>query len=522
MRTKQSLKNISISVLSQVIIILLGFISRKVFIDNLGASYLGVNGLLTNVLSVLVLAESGIGITIVYNLYKPLADDNKEKIIALVQLYKKAYTILAIAVLPLSLAIYPFLGRMMKNGESIHNLSIVYFIFVIKSMISYLNAHKWSLINADQKGYIISRINLVVQIVTTISKIIVLVITQSYVLYLVIELIIFILQNIYNGRVVNKRYPYIKTKMKYSLDLETKDNIVKNVKAMFLHNIGGYCVNGTDNILISSFISVSMVGLYSNYTMIIGQLSALITPVVSGIGASVGNLIATEDSHKSYSIFNVTNLVSFWIYSFSVIFLYNLLEPFINWWLGNGYLLDHFTFIIILLNLYISGMRSPVLTFKTKAGIFVQDRYAPLFEAFINLASSIIIMHYLGLAGVFIGTAISTLSIPFWNQPRMIYRYLFKVSVWKYFKKYTLYVFITLISCLITTSICNLLIAGNSFLSLVARGIVCIIVPNVINIIIFYRTEEFQYLLNAMKVNLQGVKLILVRGGKKMLRSEKT
>ena len=211
MRTKNSIKNIYINIISQIIIILLGFISRKVFLDNLGTQYLGVNGLLTNVLSLLSLAEGGIWTSIIYNLYKPLAKDNKDEVIALVQLYKKIYGILAIIVFIIGISIYPFLGIIMNGDVNIPNLLLVYLIFIIKNVISYLNAHKWSLINADQKGYVLARVNLIFNIIITISKIIILKVTQDYVLYLIVELIIFIAQNIWNGRVVNIRYPYIKT-----------------------------------------------------------------------------------------------------------------------------------------------------------------------------------------------------------------------------------------------------------------------------------------------------------------------
>ncbi len=303
MRTRNAMKNISISIFSQIIIILLGFISRRIFVDNLGSEYLGVNGLLTNVLSMMVLIEGGIGISITYNLYKPLAENNQEKITSLVQLYKKVYTILAFIVLAISIVLYPFMCKLMDSAHSVTNINLVYFIFVAKNMVSYLTAYKWALINADQKGYVLARANLVFQILTTVAKMIILVLTSNYILYLLIELGIYTVQVLWNGAIVNKRYPYIKSKEKYEIDEDTKENINKNVKAMFLHNIGGYCVYGTDNILISSFVNVATVGLYSNYSMIINQLSALVSPILSGIGASVGNLIATEDSSKTYSIF---------------------------------------------------------------------------------------------------------------------------------------------------------------------------------------------------------------------------
>ncbi|WP_195466609.1 lipopolysaccharide biosynthesis protein [Clostridium perfringens] len=496
MRTKNSIINIYVGILTQIIMVALGFISRKVFIDNLGTNYLGVNGLLTSLLTMLGLVEGGIGTSIVYNLYKPLAEKDEPRIIALVQLYKKIYFVLAIIIFILGTIMYIFLGDLIKGNTGIKFIGVVYFIFVVKNVISYLNAHKWSLINADQKGYVIAKYNLIFNIITTISKIVILYITKNYILYLLIDLFIFFMQNIYNGKIVNEKYPYIMTKNKYSVDIDTKNNLIMNVKALFLHNIGGYCVFGTDNLLISAFISVKAVGLYSNYTMIIGQLSDLLTPVLKGIGDSVGHLIATEDKNKSYEIFNITYFINFWIYSFSVIFLYNLLEPFINWWLGSGLLLDKTTFVVILVNFYLSGLRLSVLSFKSRAGIFTNDKYVPLIESILNLGSSIILVKYFGLAGIFMGTAISTISLPLWIQSKLVYNKIFNKSVFVYFKRYILYVLLTLGVGFITTYTCNSLVSFNGFLALILKGIICVIIPNLIYILIFYKTEEFKYILN--------------------------
>ncbi|WP_191565586.1 lipopolysaccharide biosynthesis protein [Metabacillus idriensis] len=506
MRINNSIKNMSISILSQLIIVLLGFISRKVFIDSLGVEYLGVNGLLTNVLSMLALIESGIGASIVYSLYKPLVENDKPKIIALIQLYKKAYRVVAIIIIFLSVILYPILENLINSSESIPYIMIAYFIFVAKNMITYFNAHKESLINVDQKGYILARLNIVFQIFITISKIMVLLLTNSFILYLIIELIICIIQTIYNSKIVDKRYSYIKTKEKYYIDRLEKDSLIKNIKALFLHNIGGYAVLGTDNILIASFVGIATVGLYSNYSMIIGQLSSLLAPLFSGLGDSIGNLIASEKSDKSYSIFKVLYLVNFWIYSVSVIFLFNLLEPFVNWWLGEGYLLDSLTVLILFVNFYITGMRSSIFTFKVKGGIFVQDKYMPLIGAAINLGSSIVLVKYMGLAGIFLGTTISTLTV-FWNAPYLVYKHIFNIPVWSYFKKYIFYLALTLGTCFITTKICNLLVLDSSFMSILVKGIICLIVPNLLYFSIFFRNREFQYIKNVSKNLLINLKL---------------
>jgi O-antigen/teichoic acid export membrane protein len=509
MRTKLSIRNIYISIFSQVIIALLGFIARKVFLDSLGANYLGINGLLTNVLSALVLVEGGIAISIVYNLYKPLAEGNEEKIIALIQLYKKAYRILALITLIVCLGLYPFLNHLMKDSGKIPFLSIIYFIFVTKSVVSYLNAHKWSLINADQRGYILAKLNLLFQVVTIITRIIILVTTKNYVFYLGVELIIFIVQNLINGHIVNKRYPYIKTKTHYRLDQSTKENLTKNVKGMFLQNIGGYLVFGTDNILISSFVSVAVVGLYSNYTMIISQLESLLSPILSGIGASVGNLLATENKEKNYEVFKVTFLMNFWIYSLCVVFLYNLLVPFISWWLGDQYLLNNLAFIFILINFYLNGMRTAIATFKNNAGLFTQDKYAPLVEGGINLISSLVFVKFFGLAGVFMGTSLSTVATILWTQPVITYKHVFKKPVGSYFIKYAFYACLTVVTCCITTVVVNHLVFGHSFLSLIERGNISLVVPNLLYVIIFSKNTEFKYLIKITRAHVSGYKLKL-------------
>ena len=506
MRTKFAIKNISIGVISQVIIIILGFISRKVFLDNLGSEYLGINGLLTNVLSAMVLIEGGIGISIVYNLYKPLAEDDRPQIIALVKLYKKAYSVLAGLIFLISIIIFLFIDKLMVTDIGKTELTIVYFIFVAKNIISYLNSYKWTLINADQRGYILAKNNLIFQIVTVLFKILILKITKNYILFLITEITIFIVQNIINTRCVNKLYPYLKTQNKYTLNTDIKNNIVKNVKAMFIQNIGSYTIHSTDNIIISSFISVKYVGLYSNYSMIIGQLQSLLSPIVTGLGHSIGNLIAT-DKEKSYEVFNITFMVSFWIYSFSTIFLYNLLEPFIVWWIGDDYIIGKVTFIVILFNFYTLGVSDAINIFKKKAGLFAEDKYVVIVEGFFNLILSVLLVNKLGLVGVFLGTSLSMIFTQFWNRPRITYKYVFNEKVSSYFIRYFSYFVLTILVGVLTTYICKIAVSGYTFISLINRGIICLVIPNLIYLLILYRTKEFRYIANSLKNNIKITKI---------------
>lgn len=502
MRLKHSFKNITIGILTQVSITLLGFISRRVFLNSLGTEYMGLNGLLTNVLSMLSLVEGGIGVSIVYSLYKPLAENNKEKIIALVQLYKKLYEIIAVVVAILSVIIYPMIDIVIAETDTIKYIPIVYGIFVAKNIISYLNAHKWSLINADQKGYVIAKYNLFFNILTTIIRIIVLKLTSNYILYLILELLVIIIQNIWNGAIVDKYYPYIKTKYKYAIDTVEKKLMLKNVRAIALHNIGAYCVFGTDNLLISFFVNLKTVGLYSNYTMVINQLLGILKPIINGISDSIGNLIVTESKEKTYEVFKLINLINFWIYGFTTIFLYNLLEPFITWFLGDGLLLNKFTFNVILINYYINGMRDSISLFKSKAGIFSNDRYYPLLEAIINLGCSIILVKYFGLAGIFLGTTISTILIPLWIPAKLVYNIVFERNAIEYFKQYLFFFLIMIMGGVMGTLCCDLVTIPNQFISLVLKGIIIVIVVNCSFIVCLFKTSEFTALARLLKKTL--------------------
>lgn len=494
MRTKNAMKNMVMSIISQIVIILLGFVSRKVFIDSLGTEYLGINGVLTNVITAMILIESGLGISIVYNLYKPLAEKNQKKIVALVQLYKKVYRILTLILLVISIAIYPFMKYLLNTDTEIVGLPIVYALFVGRCMIGYLNGYKSALISADQKAYYLTLSNLVFQVLITVGKIIVLSLTQNYILYLIIDIILYFIQNVVNTKIVFKRYPYINTKIKHKIDDNTTANIKQNVKAMFFHNIGGYIVSSTDNLLMAAFVSVTSVGLYSNYTMILTQLNSLLNSIVTGITGSVGNLIATEGDEKIYDIYKITYFIAFWTSSFTVIFSFNVLEPFITWWLGEGLLLEKKVFIIVLFNLYFQILYGVANNFKIKSGHFIQDKYASLVEGALNLIFSLVLIHYTGLLGVFLGTTLSSIAIPFWMKAKIAYKYVFKKSLIIYFKTFFMYTLIMIATCAVTSVITITLVAGNGFISICIRGIICVVIPNLIYVGIFYKTDEFKYL----------------------------
>lgn len=508
MRVKNSLLNITAGLTNQILITSLSFFSRTIFIGVLGIEYLGINGLFTNIFMMLSLAEAGIGSSIIYSLYKPVADNDHEKINLLMKLYRNAYLVIALIITVLGLSLLPFLDLFIKNS-SVENVQLIYLIFLLNTVAPYMFLHKNSFLNVCQKGYIVTMIYSVSTLLTTGLKIGILYFTGNYIMYLIIDSILIIFTTIFLAFKVDKMYPFLRNKVTTKLDLETKNNIIKNVKAIILQNIGGFLVLGTDNIIISSFVSVAAVGLYSNYSMLIDICRNFSYQISNNIHHSVGNLVAKETKEKIYSIFKVSMLSNFWLYSWFSIALYIMIGPFITIWIGKQFVMSQLVLIVLLLIFVERGMRNSITMVKNTAGIYHEDRFAPLIQAAINLVVSIVLVKMLGIAGVFIGTIISVLVLPFWLTPYLVYKKVFELNVGSYFVKYTLYAVIGLGTCAITSYACSYLPSEN-ISSLLLRGLFCLIIPNIIYILIFYKTDEFQYLLGVFK---KMIGLILSKAG---------
>jgi O-antigen/teichoic acid export membrane protein len=495
MRTQSSMKNLMFAISGQSIGLLLSFIARIAFIRVLGEEYLGLNGLLTNILSILALVELGVGPALTFSLYKPLANNDIEKIKSLMKLYQKAYVSIGILIALLGISLTPFLDYFIKDTPDIPFIELIFLIFVANSTISYFYSYKRSLITSDQKRYIATIYRYSVFAILNIIQIFVLYLTHNYIFFLLCQFAATLIENILVSKTAERLYPYLKESKVQKLDKITLTEISRNIRAMMAHKLGGVVVLSTDNVIISKFVGLTWVGMYSNYLLIIYGLNVVIGQVFSSITASVGNLGVKETDNKKKSIFNVVLFMNFWIYSFSSICLIVLINPFINIWIGKEYMLDIYTVLIIIFNFYLTGMRKAVLTFKDAMGLYWQDRYKPIFEVIINLTFALILVRSFGLIGVLIGTTISTLATCFWVEPYILYKYGFKSSSLPFFGRYLIYKLITILTCLITVGFANLF-SEMTIINFIFRLIICILIPNLLFILFFRKTSEFKYLFN--------------------------
>lgn len=506
-RTANTGKNFAFSVLSIFLNSILGFITRTVFIKEIGITYLGANGLFTNILSMLSLTELGIGSAIAFSLYKPLAENDIKTIKSLMYFYKKAYRYIALVITVMGLGIIPFLDVLIKDPGEMKHIPLIYCVFLYNTVISYLFTYKITLLSADQKSYLMTNVNMIIGIVTSGVQFIIIIVFKNYFVYLFVGAFINTFQWYFVNKYIFKRYPYLKEKDIEPLDSENKKTITKNVKAMIFHKMGELCINQTDNIVISSFINIATVGLYNNYYMLINIVNRFALSFFNAASASLGNLIATESYDKRYIVFKRYNFLGFWVFGWTGICLYVLLNPFIELWLGQEYLIDQFTLSLVIFNYYLVGMRTTIGNVKMAAGLYAQDQWAPLVQSAINLIVSIVGAIHIGLAGVFLGTVVSSICVPCWFRPLIVYKYTFKRSPKEYFVEYFKYIAIVFMGLVCVEGINQFIanrLALNMYLNFVIEMIVCTLIPNLIVIIIFHKNEEFNYVIGLAKNLIKG------------------
>lgn len=499
MRTKNVLLNFFASLGTNGISILLKFVIRSVFIYVLGKEYLGLSSLFTNLLSVLSISELGIGVAIVQTLYKPLADGDERKVKAVMNFLKKAYRCIGCVILLIGLIIMVFIDFFINNTTDIVNIRFYFFLYLIQSTSSYwFWAYKRSIIQADQKRYVIELITIAVTVVVSILQIVMLLLYKSFVIYVILFVASHIAINIAISTKVNKMYPYLKEKNNEKLNKNELIQMWKDVAGASLYKINTVIVKSTDNLVISKFISIAAVGIYDNYHMVISSVLLITKRLFSSATASIGNLIITEDEEKSEKFFQCFCFASFWIYGFSSVCLWVLINPFIEIWLDKSFLFEKHVVFIIVLDFLMDGFQQPSLILKDSAGLFWYGKFRPLATALLNVIISVILVQKMGVAGIIAGTVLSRLFTTWWFEPKLVYKYVFKKSPVKYFVRYFTAIGITFVVT-VMVSVAASFIKGPVLIAFSLKMLLCAVVPNLIMFIFFGKTEEFNYIFKRLK-----------------------
>ena len=490
-RTVNSTRNILSGVINKAITIVFPFVIRTIINQKLGAEYLGLSSLFKSVLTMLSLAELGISSAIVFSMYKPIAMGEITKVNALYGFYRKTYRVIGMVILSIGLILIPFLPRLMNGSapDSV-NIYIIYIIYLLNTSISYfLSAYKESLLVANQRTDISLNILSVCYLVMYVLQIIAVIVFRNYYIYSALILFITIVINLVRSIVVKKLYPEIKCEGK--LSDKSKAEIKKKVLGLMVYKISEVCRNSFDSIVLSAFLGLVILANYQNYYFIMTAVISIFTLISNAIIASIGNSIAIETTEKNHMDFRGILLLYGWLDSWCTCCLACLYQPFMKIWMGEENMLSFGMVILFCIYFFVLSIANVCFTYRQAAGLWWEDRFRPVLEAVTNLLLNIIFVRCFGAAGILVATilTIALLNIPL--SIRVLYKNYFKTSMKSYWKNLA---FITLI-CFSVTALCVWLcsyINYEGWICIIIRGLVCLIIPNLLFFFTFSRQKDFE------------------------------
>ena len=492
--------------LQKIITILFPFFVRTIFIRVLGANYLGLNGLFTSILSVLNLAELGFSSALVFSMYRPIVDDDQEKICALMNLYKFCYRVIGLVVLIIGLCLMPFIPFLI-HGEIPNDLNvyIIYSMNLGATVLSYwLFAYRNVLFNAHQRTDIIGIISSIVYLFTYSLQLLILLLFQNYYIYLIIHILSQILLNISIAIVSKIFYPHYIPVGK--VPKEERKVIFQKVRDLFTAKVGAVVNNSTDSIVISTFLGLKVLGIYQNYYFLISVIISFFLLFFNACNAGIANSLIVNKEKDNIALLYKINYISFFGLNFCCSSLLCLTQPFIQLWLGSEYLLSFQIVIFFVIYLYAEVVPRTFLVFKDAAGVWREDRFRPLVVSFVNLFLNCLTVKWIGLYGIIISTVVSLLLIGFPWAINNINKHLLKINIKKYIKWLFCYTIVIIFNCLISFNICRFIVIKNLKIQILLKGIICLIFPNVFFILLFFKTEENKYLFHSLSELFTSIK----------------
>ena len=509
MDKKKSLLNVVVAIAFKFILLILSLVSRRFLIRYVGNEATGLFSLYTSIVGFLAVAELGVGSAITFCMYKPIVEGKKEVVAGLYHLFTKLYLIIGGIILASGLIIMPFLPHLAKDYTNIDiNIYLTFALMLISTVLSYMYSSKSSVINAYKNNYITTTINSLTTIFRYILQILIVVYFKSFELYLVVAIASVLCEWLLTTLIFNKNYKEIRI-IKANVNYETKQNVIKNVKAMFMHKIGGLLVDTADSIIISAFIGVVILGKYTNYTTIMVSMTSVITLFFSPLTSIIGHLCVQNDINQVKKYFNFFYTFNFIIAVIFFLGYYAVIDDVITICFGDNLEMSKSVSMVITINYFVKFMRQDVLLFRDATGLFYQDRWKPLFEGIVNVILSIAFVYlfkYLfgddfAVVGVIVATIITNIFICHIVEPHILFKYEFEAKTSKYYiKNYTcILVFVAAIFLLnfVMIDITNI------WLELIANGFISVGIAIVLVAIFILTDKDFKHYLKHFYTKLK-------------------
>ncbi len=494
-RFKNSIRNSSVALFGQVFNIVFGFLLRSIFIHRLGQEYLGVNGVMESMLTLLSMTELGIGTSVAFALYRPVNDDDKQHIGRLMAFYRKTYHAIGIVTLIAGLLLMPFMNFFTKDVSEVSNIAIIYLLFLSNTVLSYFFAYKTTLLSAYQDYYVISAAESVSCFIKYILQAAVLIVFESYIGYILVNMVCVLGANVAVSLICDKRYGYVKEYRKEKLEKEDKELLKTSVVSLIYQKIGAKLVMGTDNLMIS-YVSIAVMGVYSNYTMIVSTVTRIVRNVSHAVMGSVGNLLVQNDKEHKYKVYEEIVFCEFCFYFMIAVGMAGCMERFIVWWAGDNWLLPQSITFIVIMNFFIMGMRQPNVMVIEAAGLFNKMRAKAVAEVVVNLVVSLLFLVVLemGIYGVLLGTTISMVSVCIWWEAGAVHKYAFEKSLKGYWYNYISYLAVAAAGCFGAYYICGKIPLGGIG-GIALSGVTSVIIGGGLIFAVYGKTKRFRRIL---------------------------
>ena len=493
-------KNSIIGTIAQIGSMIMGFYSQRLFLKYLGLEIQGINSVIGDMLGFLAFAELGVGTAITYRLYKPLVQKDTKELTALMQLYRFLYQIIGLVVFVFGLILMICLPLFINDADSdMAFIRIAYAIQLLTTASSYFFAYKRSLIFADQKQFICKIADIGNNIVFSLLRIISLLAYQNYYIYLVLQFLQSVTTNIILSHYCNRNYSYvkIKTKEKFS-DIR---GIFKDTKDLLIGKVAGYAYSSTDNLVISTFAGVISAGGFSVYRYVTNAAKNLVSGMTDSITATIGNYIQENDKEKSYWMFRKYSFIRYVVANIVATGLCICTDAFVGFVYGKEYLMSYTVLYLIVIDIFIGIVYGPIAEFTTVLGYFSYEKYINVAGAFINIGLSVLLVQFIGIEGVLIGTCVS--QIFFWVSKSILLcqKYFLSEKKWRtIWKDYSEYVLLLVVQIVILHVIKERFWGGwYTFTAFILEGIICVGVSAIMISVCYFRTERYQYLLNIAK-----------------------
>ncbi|MGG7136786.1 lipopolysaccharide biosynthesis protein [Bifidobacterium catenulatum] len=495
-RTQNATRNIVFGVILKLYQILLPFAMRTAMIYLMGVEYLGLNSLFTSVLQVLNLAELGVGSAMVYSMYKPIAENDKPMVCALLKLYKKYYFFIGLIIACAGVLLTPLIPKLISGtipGQL--NIYILYLLNLAATVMTYwLFAYKNSLLQANQRSDIASKITILTTSLQYALQLVVLWLFHDYYLYIIVMLFTQAMANIVTAIAASRLYPDLGPKG--TLPDKTIKTINQRIKDLFTAKLGATIVNSADTIVISAFLGLTVLAMYQNYYFIMSSVMGVLTVVFSSCLAGVGNSMVMESAEKNYNDFRVLTFLINWIVTVCMCCFATVYQPFIELWVGKKYIFSETVVAFFCIYFYLVTMQQVNGMYKDAAGVWHQDRFRPLIAAMVNLLLNLALVRIWGIYAILLSTIISYLFISMPWMVSNVFKYVFHRSWRKFACEFSLYFLVACIITFLCRMICVITGAMPLYVQIAFNLLVSLLASNMLLLIIYKKSAYYIQMIN--------------------------